>query len=105
MIGVVGKQKSVEMPSRFRISAMTSMTSIDRSSQRQFAVAGLRRSTNSSVAAIVLHCQPAAAGLAPGPSIQFVFIDDPIFHDQLEVVPGVEHDPQVAERVPLDDEQ
>src|SRR6516225_6042593 len=28
MIGVVGKQKSVETPSRFRISAMTSMTSI-----------------------------------------------------------------------------
>jgi hypothetical protein len=29
MIGVVGKQNKVEMPSRFRISAITSMTSID----------------------------------------------------------------------------
>jgi hypothetical protein len=28
MIGVVGKQNSVEMPSRFRISVIASMTSI-----------------------------------------------------------------------------
>ena len=34
MIGVVGKQKRVETPSFFRISAMTFMTSIDRSSRR-----------------------------------------------------------------------
>ena len=40
MIGVVGKQNRVEMPSRFRISAMTSMTSIGGSSQRRFAAGG-----------------------------------------------------------------
>src|SRR5712671_2770439 len=34
MIGVVGKQKRVDTPSRFRISAMTFMTSIGRSSRR-----------------------------------------------------------------------
>ena len=38
MIGVVGKQNKVETPSRFRISAMTFMTSIGGSSQWLFRV-------------------------------------------------------------------
>jgi hypothetical protein len=43
MIGVVGKQNSVEIPSRFRISAMTFMTCIDLSSRWVDRRAGLYR--------------------------------------------------------------
>jgi hypothetical protein len=63
MIGVVGKQKSVEMPSRFRISAITSMTSIDGSSQRSFGL-GQRTAPadGGSLALARGQCQPAATG-------------------------------------------
>src|SRR6266404_3667820 len=64
MIGVVGKQKSVEMPSRLRMSAITSMTSIDGSSQRSFAVPVTAPADGRSLALARCQCQPAAAGVA-----------------------------------------
>jgi hypothetical protein len=38
-------------------------------------------------------------------STQFILADYPVFHDQLQIVLGIEHDPKVGERIAFDDQQ